>query len=107
MSTITILGATGKVGSKTVNNLLGKGHTLRLIARHGASKAQFVIFDGKSSKTIFVRTSNVKVQGQTSGEWIFLGKYKLVAGVKSSVTITNKNADGGVVADAILFKPGK
>jgi len=74
---------------------------------HGASKAQFVIFDGKSSKTIFVRTSNVKVQGQTSGEWIFLGKYKLVAGVKSSVTITNKNADGGVVADAILFKPGK
>lgn len=39
MSTITILGATGKVGSKTVNNLLGKGHTLRIIARH-ADKLQ-------------------------------------------------------------------
>lgn len=34
---ITILGATGKVGSKTVKHLLGKGHTLRLIAR-GAEK---------------------------------------------------------------------
>lgn len=39
MSTITILGATGKVGSKTVNNLLGKGHTLKLVARH-ADKLQ-------------------------------------------------------------------
>jgi uncharacterized protein YbjT (DUF2867 family) len=33
VSIITILGATGQVGSKTVNNLLDKGHTLRLIAR--------------------------------------------------------------------------
>jgi uncharacterized protein YbjT (DUF2867 family) len=41
MSTITILGATGKVGSKTVNNLLGKGHTLRLIARHPDKLQEF------------------------------------------------------------------
>jgi uncharacterized protein YbjT (DUF2867 family) len=41
MSTITILGATGQVGSKTVNNLLGKGHTLRLIARHADKLQQF------------------------------------------------------------------
>src|SRR5262245_4159733 len=41
MSTITILGATGKVGSKTVNNLLGKGHTLRLIARHADKLQEF------------------------------------------------------------------
>jgi len=42
MSTITILGATGKVGSKTVNNLLGKSHTLRLIARHADKLQEFV-----------------------------------------------------------------
>jgi len=30
---ITIIGATGRVGAKTVKNLLGKGYTLRLIAR--------------------------------------------------------------------------
>lgn len=41
MPTITILGATGQVGSKTVNNLLGKGHKLRLIARHADKLQQF------------------------------------------------------------------
>ncbi|HEV8287015.1 MAG TPA: NAD(P)H-binding protein [Chitinophagaceae bacterium] len=46
MSTITILGATGKVGSKPVNNLLDKGHTLRLIARHADKLQQFSIKQG-------------------------------------------------------------
>ena len=41
MSTITIVGATGKVGSKTVNNLLGKGHKLKLVARHIDKLQQF------------------------------------------------------------------
>ena len=41
MSTITILGATGKVGSQTVANLLGKNHRLRLIARHAAKLHEF------------------------------------------------------------------
>lgn len=46
MSTITILGATGKVGSKTVNNLLGRGHTLRLIARHVDKLQEFAAKQG-------------------------------------------------------------
>jgi len=46
MSTITILGATGQVGSKTVNNLLGKGHRLRLIARHRDKLEQFADKEG-------------------------------------------------------------
>ena len=41
MSTITIVGATGNVGSKTVKNLLGKGHSLKLIARHLDKLQQF------------------------------------------------------------------
>lgn len=41
MSTITILGATGQVGSKTVVNLLNKGHALRLIARQVDKLGQF------------------------------------------------------------------
>jgi len=63
MSTITILGATGQVGSKTVNNLLGKGHTLRLIARHADKLQQFAdkegakIFAGDSLDSHFL--SNV------------------------------------------------
>ena len=39
--TITIIGATGRVGSKTVKNLLGKGHTLRLIARTKEKLSEF------------------------------------------------------------------
>ena len=46
MSTITILGATGNVGSKTVNNLLGKDHTLRIIARHADKMQEFANKDG-------------------------------------------------------------
>ncbi|MDP9229713.1 MAG: NAD(P)H-binding protein, partial [Bacteroidota bacterium] len=46
MSTITILGATGQVGSKTVNNLIGKGHTLRLVARHADKLQQFAGMEG-------------------------------------------------------------
>jgi uncharacterized protein YbjT (DUF2867 family) len=40
------MGATGQVGSKTVNNLLGKGHTLRLIARHADKLQQFAGKEG-------------------------------------------------------------
>jgi hypothetical protein len=36
-----------------------------------------------------------------------LGKYKFQNERKVFVTITNKNADGMVAADAILFKPMK
>ena len=43
--------------------------------------------------------------GQTSGEWIFLGDYILPKGDKASVTLTAKNANGVVIADALLFEP--
>lgn len=54
MSTITILGATGNVGSKTVNNLLGKNHTLRLIARHADKLQQF---EGKKGVELYAGDS--------------------------------------------------
>jgi uncharacterized protein YbjT (DUF2867 family) len=54
MSTITILGATGNVGSKTVNNLLGKNHTLKLIARHADKLQQFA---GKTGVELYAGDS--------------------------------------------------
>jgi uncharacterized protein YbjT (DUF2867 family) len=48
MSIITIVGATGNVGSKTVKNLLGKGHSLKLIARHVDKLQQFAVEQGVS-----------------------------------------------------------
>ena len=67
----------------------------------------FIVYDGKISKDVFINKSDVQVEGQTSGEWVFLGKYKFQNERKVFVTITNKNADGMVAADAILFKPMK
>ncbi len=72
-----------------------------------ARQMQFTVYDGRVSKRIFINKSEVKVEGQTSGEWVSLGTYKLVKGAKSFVSITNRNADGITVADAILFKPVK
>ncbi len=70
---------------------------------HSSTQTQFTIFDGKVSKDIFVNKSDVQVEGQTSGEWISLGIYAFRKGKQSYVTVSNKNADGIIVADAILF----
>lgn len=45
------------------------------------------------------------MEGQTAGEWIHLGEYDLPEGSDAYVEITNKNAKGMVVADAVLFLP--
>jgi hypothetical protein len=71
------------------------------------SRMELTVFNGKVSKNIFIKNSELKVEGQTSGDWVLLGKYNLPAGTKAFVTLTNKNADGLVPADAILFKPEK
>jgi hypothetical protein len=50
-----------------------------------------------------VPTGRLRVEGQTSGEWMECGKYHLVAGKENYVAINNKGADGTVVADAVLL----
>ncbi len=70
------------------------------------AKTRYVFFIGNSSKEIAVDT-HVKVEGQTSGEWVSLGTYALPEGNKSFVTVTNKDANGYVTANAILFVPTK
>jgi hypothetical protein len=49
------------------------------------------------------------VEGQTSGEWVPCGKFAFVAGEDNYVSISNKGADGTVIADAILLikNPGR
>lgn len=72
---------------------------------NGSSQASFKVFDGKRAKTITVQKDNVKVIGQTSGEWVSLGTYMLPKGNKAYVEVSNQMADGAVVADAVLFVP--
>ena len=47
----------------------------------------------------------VKIEGQTSGEWISLGLHKLKKGGENFAEIMTDGAKGVVVADAVLFLP--
>lgn len=72
-----------------------------------SSTVNITIFDGKKSKQITVKPNEIKIEGQTSGEWVSLGTFRLPKGKKSYVGISNQNTDGVVVADAVLFVPIK
>lgn len=61
--------------------------------------------DGKAVKPVDFAAAAVKVEGQTSGEWVDLGTVKLAKGKKGYVEITTEGADGVVLADAVLFIP--
>lgn len=63
------------------------------------------VFDGMQSKEIAIVKEKVIVNGQTSGEWVHLGKFNLPAGKKAGVTISNRDAGGVIVADAVLLVP--
>ena len=60
---------------------------------------------GKDVHEVMVRPNEVKVEGQTSGEWISVGKYAFSAGKGNALEISIEKADGIVVADAVLFIP--
>jgi len=72
----------------------------------GASgKTNLVVSDGSRAKSITIREADIRVEGQTSGEWVSLGSFALSPDKKSYVEVTTKDADGIVVADAVLFVP--
>lgn len=48
---------------------------------------------------------NFQVAGQTSGEWIHAGSYTFKKGDGSYIEITDRDADGIVVADAVVLVP--
>ena len=60
---------------------------------------------GKTVKDLVLKPAEIKIEGQTSGEWISVGKYTLSKGVDCSFEISTKNANGVVLADAVLFMP--
>lgn len=68
-----------------------------------AEEISLVISDGRSEREIRIRTTELEVQGQTSGEWVKLGDFQFGTGSKVSVSLI---ASGGkTVADAVLFVP--
>lgn len=70
-----------------------------------SSNIYFNIFDGDKAHEVKLSTKEIKIVGQTSGEWIYLGTYSFSQGSAPYVEVTNREADGTVVADAIQFIP--
>lgn len=64
-----------------------------------------VVSDGKQQHKKAIRLSDVKVEGQTSGKWISLGKFSFSKDRQAYVQIGTAGTDGKVIADAVLFIP--
>jgi hypothetical protein len=71
----------------------------------GSSQVTSVFYDGKKENEVMIKPNQVRIEGQTSGEWILIGEYDLKKNVKSYLEISTLKADGIVVADAVLIHP--
>ena len=74
-------------------------------AQEATSQTSISISDGKTEEKIMVKESDIRVEGQTSGEWVSMGSYTIEASSQPYVLVSNKGADGTVVADAVLWVP--
>lgn len=70
-------------------------------------QTEILIHDGKKTEVISLPSSSIKELGLSSGEWASIGAFNLPKGANSFVEISNKNADGVISADAIIWKPIK
>lgn len=87
----------------------GKYHVYAYFPKetNASTQTQIIISDGKKQSERIVKNSKIVVEGQTSGEWVPIGEYHFRKGSTGYVEITNKNANGVIVADAVLFIPDR
>lgn len=71
----------------------------------GSSRTTVNVFNGEDKEEIIIKQSEVVVEGQTLGEWVKIGQYELKTDKQITVEISNKNSDGVITADAVLFYP--
>ncbi|GEO20536.1 xanthan lyase [Cyclobacterium qasimii] len=72
-----------------------------------SSQTKIIISDGNAEKEVVVKESDIRVEGQTRGEWVNVGAHTLEVGTNPFVTVSTEGADGAVVADAVLWVPAK
>ncbi|MDR1370435.1 MAG: FAD-dependent oxidoreductase [Dysgonamonadaceae bacterium] len=70
-----------------------------------SSHTEVTVFDGQQKLDMTINAADIVVVGQTSGEWVNIGRFRLTGEKECYVEISNKGADGIIVADAVLFKP--
>ena len=64
-----------------------------------ASNAPFTVKSDDGTKTIMVNLRN------NTGKWNLLGTFNFAAGKADYVSVSSRNADGNVLADAVRFFP--
>jgi len=72
----------------------------------GMSANTAIVFsDDKKDHAIDIKESDIRIEGQTSGEWVSLGRFNMKKGKRNYIEISNRGATGIIVADAVLFVP--
>ncbi|MDR0792439.1 MAG: FAD-dependent oxidoreductase, partial [Chitinophagaceae bacterium] len=72
---------------------------------NASSVAAINVSNGKKIQSATINLRALKVEGQTSGEWVYVGEYNFAKGDKCYVELSNENADGIIIADAVLLVP--
>ena len=70
-----------------------------------SSHTLVIVNDGVRHHGLDIKESDIRVEGQTTGEWVSLGTYTLTAGKHSYVQVSSKDADGKIIADAVIWVP--
>lgn len=63
------------------------------------------VHDATGDNEVNIDLHKINVKGQTSGEWVEVGVYHFSRGRNGSLTVTGKNSNGKIRADAALFVP--
>ncbi len=66
---------------------------------------RFSVFNGSLNKVIDIKPADIIIEGQTSGEWVPLGKYFLPAGKMAWLKLSTVHPVDQIKADVILFVP--
>lgn len=72
-----------------------------------SSQITVTLSDGKKQYPQAIKSSDIIVEGQTSGEWVSIGKYTFAKGKSGYAEISASKADGKVLADAVIWVPVK
>jgi hypothetical protein len=77
-----------------------------------SSVLNFNINDGEKIHKVEIQTKSLLTKdvatiSKNSGEWIYLGTYRIAKGKNAYIEMTNKDANGTVVADAVQLIPTK
>lgn len=71
---------------------------------NAAKEIKIAVFDGTRTSDHRVHTESVKVLGQTSGEWHFIGNFNLKKDHPPYLQLTGGGSDGAIAADALLLQ---